>query len=63
MKLIELHLDDDNTKKIAVNPLNIATIVQLSAGTRIYFTDASNRATVEEDYYKVLMMINDAMDK
>lgn len=62
MKLIELHLDKDNTK-IAVNPLNIATIVQLSEGTKIYFTIESSTACVIEDYYKVLMMINDAMDK
>lgn len=62
MKFIELHLDYDNTK-IAVNPLNIMTIVKLSEGTEIYFTSESSTACVKEDYYKVLMMINDTMDK
>lgn len=62
MKLIELHLASDNSK-IAVNPLNILSIIKLDEGTRIYFTDASLRATVKENYDKVLMMINDTMDK
>lgn len=62
MRFIELHLDSDNSK-IAVNPLNILSIVKLEEGTRIYFTDANLRASVKEDYYKVLMMINDTMDK
>lgn len=62
MKFIELHLDSDNTK-IAVNPLNIMTIVKLSEGTEIYFTSESSIAWVKEEYYKVLMMINDVMDK
>lgn len=62
MKFIELHLASDNSK-IAVNPLNILNIIKQDEGTRIYFTDASLRATVKEDYYKVLMMINDTMDK
>lgn len=62
MKFIELHLASDNSN-IAVNPLNILNIVKLQEGTRIYFTDASLRASVKEDYYKVLMMINDTMDK
>lgn len=62
MKFIELHLDSDNTI-IAVNPLNITTIVKLSEGTLIYFLNESSRASVKEDYYKVLMMINDVMNK
>lgn len=62
MRFIELHLDSDNSK-IAVNPLNILNIVKLDEGTRIYFTDTSLRATVIENYDKVLMMINDTMDK
>lgn len=62
MRFIELHLASDNSI-IAVNPLNIMNIVKLEEGTRIYFTDTSVRASVKEDYYKVLMMINDTMDK
>ena len=62
MRFIELHLASDNSK-IAVNPLNILSIIKLDEGTRIYFTDASLRATVKENYDKVLMMINDTMDK
>lgn len=62
MKFIELHLASDNSK-IAVNPLNIMNIIKQDEGTRIYFTDASLRATVKENYDKVLMMINDTMDK
>ena len=62
MKFIELHLASDNSK-IAVNPLNILNIVKLDKGTRIYFNDTSLRATVTENYDKVLMMINDTMDK
>lgn len=62
MKFIELHLDSNDTK-IAINPLNIMTIVKLSKGTKIYFTSESSTACVKEDYYKVLMMINDTMDK
>lgn len=62
MRFIELHLASDNSK-IAVNPLNILNIVKLDEGTRIYFTDTSLRATVIENYDKVLMMINDTMDK
>lgn len=62
MKFIELHLASDNSK-IAVNPLNILNIIRQDEGTRIYFTDASLRATVKENYDKVLMMINDTMDK
>lgn len=62
MKFIELHLASENSK-IAVNPLNILNIIKLDEGTRIYFTDASLRATVTENYDKVLMMINDTMDK
>lgn len=62
MKFIELHLASDNSK-IAVNPLNILNIIKQDEGTRIYFTDASLRATVKENYDKVLMMINDTMDK
>ena len=62
MRFIELHLDSDNSK-IAVNPLNILNIVKLDKGTRIYFKDPSLRATVTENYDKVLMMINDTMDK
>lgn len=62
MKFIELHLDSNDTK-IAINPLNIMTIVKLSEGTKIYFTSKSSTACVKEDYYKVLMMINDTMDK
>lgn len=62
MKFIELHLASENSK-IAVNPLNILNIIKLDKGTRIYFTDASLRATVTENYDKVLMMINDTMNK
>lgn len=62
MRFIELHLASDNSK-IAVNPLNILNIIKQDEGTRIYFTDASLRATVKENYDKVLMMINDTMDK
>ena len=62
MKFIELHLASDNSK-IAVNPINIMNIIKQDEGTRIYFTDASLRATVKENYDKVLMMINDNMDK
>ena len=62
MRFIELHLASDNSK-IAVNPLNILSIIKQDDGTRIYFTDASLRATVKENYDKVLMMINDTMDK
>lgn len=62
MKFIELHLASDNSK-IAVNPLNILNIIKQDEGTRIYFTDASLRARVKENYDKVLMMINDTMDK
>lgn len=62
MKFIELHLASENSK-IAVNPLNILNIIKLDEGTRIYFTDTSLRATVTENYDKVLMMINDTMDK
>lgn len=62
MKFIELHLASDNSK-IAVNPINIMNILKQDEGTRIYFTDASLRATVKENYDKVLMMINDTMDK
>ena len=62
MRFIELHLASDNSK-IAVNPLNIQNILKQDEGTRIYFTDASLRATVKENYDKVLMMINDTMDK
>lgn len=62
MRFIELHLASDNSK-IAVNPLNILNIIKLDEGTRIYFADTSLRATVTENYDKVLMMINDTMDK
>lgn len=62
MKFIELHLNSNNTK-FSVNPLNIMTIVELSEGTKIYFTSESSTACVKEDYDKVLMMINDTMDK
>lgn len=62
MRFIELHLASENSK-IAVNPLNILNIIKLDEGTRIYFTDASLRATVTANYDKVLMMINDTMDK
>lgn len=62
MRFIELHLNSNNSK-IAVNPLNISSIVKLEEGTKIYFTDADLIASVNEDYYKVLMMINDTMDK
>lgn len=62
MKFVELHLASDNAK-IAVNPLNILNIIKLDEGTRIYFTDASLRASVKENYETVLMMINDTMDK
>lgn len=62
MKFIELHLASDNSK-IAVNPLNILNFIKLDEGTRIYFTDASLRASVKENYETVLMRINDTMDK
>lgn len=62
MRFIELHLASEKSK-IAVNPLNILIIIKLDEGTRIYFTDASLRARVTENYDKVLMMINDTMDK
>lgn len=62
MRFIELHLASDNSK-IAVNPLNILNILKLDEGTRIYFSAESSRATVKENYDKVLMMINDSMDK
>ena len=62
MKFVELHLASDNSK-IAVNPINVLNIVKLDEGTRIYFTDASLRASVKENYETVLMMINDTIDK
>ena len=61
MKLVELHLDSNN-EKIAVNPLNIAVIVKLSDGTRIYYNTDQLRSTVKENYETVLMRINDVME-
>lgn len=61
MKFVELHLKYNN-EKFSVNPMLISAMKPLKeGGTRIYYTLLSQHDDVTEEYYTVLMKINDAL--